>query len=321
MPLDEVDRLKKRIEQKEAALESAKKEEEDTFIKPLETQIKLLKLELEYSKGGGATLKAPDKLSQIEFLMTKKRELLRGFEKGLEDFPTNHIEYNKYSKIMDTVLAQYEYLAAKQTVIAENRALNELGRYIQIAESDGVKIVASTLEHEAQLDTFKPVKKERKKEPLFVLDFRKMALIVTVLLLFLSVYVGTVWRKTPYDRDIVINYVTARNHYIKATDGYMAGDFEKSTREYAIAAAFFNKAAKDADLAKEAKSGKMEVYFDNKKKFFQSWEQISLKMTASSAEFDSGNYDEGVNLVVESVGLSKLANSYNELAEQAWSII
>jgi hypothetical protein len=42
MPLDEVDRLKKRIEQKEAALESAKKEEEDTFIKPLETQIKLL---------------------------------------------------------------------------------------------------------------------------------------------------------------------------------------------------------------------------------------------------------------------------------------
>jgi hypothetical protein len=180
--------------------------------------------------------------------------------------------------------------------------------------------MASTLEHEAELGRFKPKKIEQRKKE-FVVDFQKITIVLVIFFLFLAVYLGVFWRKTPYDQDIIRSYVIARNHYIAGNDFYISGDYINSIKEYATAAAFFDQASDTAELAATSKSGKMSIYFSNKGRFFAVWEEISLKMIDSSEESLYGNQDLGVEYVEDAVEMAEIADRYNKLADEAWRLL
>ena len=320
MPEDEITLLLQRIKKKKEDLREAEAQGDKATSELLSTRLTLLNAEMSYLESGGSSINAPDSPSKLEFLLKEKKALLEEFKRNINHLPNGDIELSKYREIERILNAQYEYLSAKHKVISENRPVKELGRYMQLAEAEGVQIVASLLEHEVELKRFKPAKKERKKRE-FTVDFRKIPTIIVVLLLIFSLYTGLFWRKTPYDRDIIRNYVVARNHYIAANDHYVAGDYENSGKEYAVAAAYFNKASKDADLAAKDESGKMQIYFDNKRRFFQEWERISLRMIESSKEFQVGSARLGAAHAEEVVDMAETAGTYNRLAEEAWSLL
>jgi hypothetical protein len=320
MPEDELKNLQQRIKTKEELLKEAKSRGDSKVAEILSTKLSILKTEGSYLESGGKTIKAPDDPAEIDFLLKKKRALLDEMKGNTSKLPQGDIDLKGFKEIEKVISGQCEYLSAKRAVISESRSLSELGRYIQIAEDNGVQFSASSLEREADLERFKPSKVAKRKNE-FTLDFRKIALIGTVFFLLLSVYISTSWRKTPYDREIIRNYVVARNHQITGNDYYTSGDFENSIREYATAAAFFNRASKNAEFAAGTKSGKMFIYFNNKRKFFEEWEQISLKMIESSREFQSGNHNLAASHVGEAVEMAELAASYNNVAEEAWSLL
>jgi hypothetical protein len=320
MPEDELRLLKRRVITKTELLKEAERRGDIRTAKLLSIKLDLLKTEASYLESGGTTLKAPDDLSQIEFILRQRFALLEEMRGNMSKLPENDIDLQGFKEIEKVISAQCEYLSAKRAVISEERSLSELGRYIQLAEENGVRFSASPLEREADLERFKPPKIEKRKKE-FVLDFRQVALIITVIFLIFSVYIGTSWRKTPYDREIIRSYVVARNHQITGNDYYTGGDFEKAIKEYAIAAAFFNRASENAELAAKSKSGKMYIYFNNKRKFFEGWEQISLKMIESSREFQTGDHNLAASHVRKAVEMAELAATYNNVAEEAWGLI
>jgi hypothetical protein len=319
LPADEITIVKERIKKKEKLLKEAEDKGDKKSIEKNAVELSLLLVREGFLEVGGPLLEAPDDLAQINFLLKKKKALLDELESNLSNFPKSNVEYPNYKEIERTLNAQCEYLRAKYTVISERRPLQELGRYMQLSEAEGVCLVASPLEHEAELKRFKPGKKEKRKKGL-VLDFRKIALVLIVLSLLFSFYVGSSWRKTPYDREIIRSYVTARNHYLLANDYYVLGDYSNSIKEYATAAAFFNQAKIKGELAASSQSGKMKIYFDNKRKFFEGWEQISLKMIESSKAFQSDNFSQGKEYAGDAVRMADQAQSYNLIAEEAWRL-
>jgi hypothetical protein len=320
MSKDEVDLLIHRIRKNEEILKEAEEKGDATSVEFLSSRLSLLKIEAKYLLAGGDVLEAPDILSQLEFALSKKRILLRDLESSIQYMKRDDIETPKYREIKRILSAQCEYLSAKEKILSENRSLSELRVYLQLAEENGVHIVTSTLEHEAEVGRFKPKKIEpRKKE--FVVDFRKITAVLVIFFLVLAVYLGAFWRKTPYDRDIIRSYVIARNHYIAGNDYYISGDYINSIKEYATAAAFFDQASETAELAATSKSGKMSIYFSNKGRFFTVWEEISLKMIDSSEESLYGNQDLGVEYVEDAVEMADIADRYNRLADEAWRLL
>ncbi|RMF89903.1 MAG: hypothetical protein D6733_05255 [Methanobacteriota archaeon] len=321
---DELYLLRHRLKKREEELQKAEAAGDAKKVSLLSAEAALLRAEIRYLESGGASLEPPDDPAQLEFLLKEKRSLLSEFEKRINlsffQTPEEQVKLQRYRDIERILKAQCEYLSAKHAIVTENRNIGELREWIKIAEEEGVKIIGSVLEHEAEVESFRPVKKERKKKE-FVLDFRKMALGVAVLLLLLSFYFGIFWRKTPYDKEIIRSYVIARNHYIAANEHYVSGRYEDSRREYAIAAAFFNKAEQAAELAERGVHGKMRTYFDFKRKFFSQWELISLNMMRSSDEFRMGDPDAGAALALEAVEMAEKAAAYNGEAEKAWRII
>jgi len=320
MPEDEVDILIQRIRLTEEHLKVSKAKDDVDETDFLAAKLALLKTEAKYMLAGGRSLEAPDILAQIDFALSKKKALLAELERNIKVMPRDYLELAKYRRIEKILSAQIEYLSAKQTVIAENRKLSELGIYIQLAEENGVDIVPSALEHEAELDRFKPKKREKRKKEL-VIDFKMVAVVLIVFLLIFSVYLGAFWRKTPYDREIIRSYVIARNHYIAGNNYYTRGEYLGAVKEYATAAAFFDQAKETADLAAESRSGKMNVYFQNKGRFFAVWEEVSRKMIESSEQSLYGDPELAVKAVEDAVDLAGIANSYNELAEEAWRLL
>jgi|GEM_PF-5496980 len=320
MPEDDVDILIQRIRLTEEHHKAASAKGDEIEAEFLAAKLALLKTEAKYLLAGGKSLESPDVLAQIDFALSKKKALLAELERSLKGMPQDYIELAKYRRIEKIISSQCEYLSAKHTVIAENRRLSELGIYIQLAEENGVDIVPSTLEHEAELDRFKPRKMEKRKKEL-VIDFRMVAVVLIVFLLIFSVYLGAFWRKTPYDREIIRSYVIARNHYIAGNTYYTQGEYLGAVKEYATAAAFFNQAKETADLAASSRSGKMNVYFQNKGRFFTVWEEVSLKMIESSEQSLYGDPELAVKAVEDAVDLAGIANSYNELAEEAWRLL
>jgi hypothetical protein len=320
MPEDEVDTLIHRIRKNEEMLKEAEEKGDHTAVEFLSSRLTLLKIEAKYQLAGGDSLEAPDNLSQLEFSLSKKRTMLRELENAIKYMQRDDIETPKYREMHRILSAQCEYLSAKEKIISENRSLSELSAYIQLTEENGVHIVTSALEHEAEVGRFKPKKTEpRKKE--FVVDFQKITIVLVIFFLVLAVYLGGFWRKTPYDRDIIRSYVIARNHYIAGNDYYISGDYINSIKEYATAAAFFDQASDTAKLAAASKSGKMYVYFSNKERFFTVWEEISLKMIDSSEESLYGNSDLGIEYVEDAVEMADLADRYNRLADEAWRLL
>ncbi len=317
---DEIDLLDTRIAKKEKlikeAAEKGDKKAEELYL----NKLALLKAKKKYIESGGNELKAPDDPGQIEFDLKAKKTLLADFKIHIKHLPQDDVDVPLYQEIENILKAQVEYLSAKYLVITENRPISELSRYIRLTESEGVDLISSGLEHEADVHAYKPKKvKARKKE--FHFDLRKIPLIIAVIFLLFSVYIGTSWRKTPYDREIIRSYVVARNYYISGNNNYMQGNYESSVRDYAIAAAYFNKASKEAQSAAATQSGRMRLYFDYKGKFFIEWEKISLKMVDSSNEFKSGDHVEGADLAQEAVTMAERAMDLNELSEEAWSLI
>jgi hypothetical protein len=320
MTEDEAELLLRRIQKKEDLVKEAKKSGDKKTVKDLSMRIALLEWEVIYVDSGGNSLNAPDDISQIEFMITNKKTSLEGFKRNIKLLPNDDIDLAKYTKIIETLTAQIEYLSAKRKVIIENRHLKELAKYIKIAESEGVRIIASPLEHQADVSRFKPVKREKRKKG-FTIDTSKISIYVIIFFLLLSVYIGTSWRKTPYDRAIIRNYVVARNHYIEGNNNYVTGDYENSMKEYAIAATFFSKASADATLASNSNKGKMSIYFNNKRRFFKQWEDISIKMVESSKEFESGDPNVAAAYAEEVVWMAEIAETYNNLADEAWGLI
>jgi hypothetical protein len=324
MQKDEINVLKARLKKREEELKTAEEKGDSKAVEFLISEAALLNAEILYIKSGGKVLKAPDDPAQLEFLLKEKKTILKEFESKINlsffQSPEEQIKLENYRKIERILKAQCEYLTAKHTIITEDRHLTELRRWIKLTEDEGVEIVASTLEHEAEIESFRPSKKEKEKKE-FVIEFRKVALAMAVVFIILAVYFGTYWRKTPYDRGIIRDYVVARNHYLTANDYYVTGDYENSKKEYAIAAAFFNRAENGAGLAAKSRRGKMRLYFENKKMFFEQWELIGLNMIKSSEEFQSGDPDVGTEYVVEAVGMAELAGRYNREAEEAWRLL
>ncbi|GBE19247.1 MAG TPA: hypothetical protein ENH13_01615 [Euryarchaeota archaeon] len=320
MPEDEVDILIQKIGLTEEHLKVSRAKGDENEADFLAAKLALLKTEAKYLLAGGNSLESPDVLAQIDFVLSKKKALLAELERNINNLPDNYIELAKYRRIEKILSAQIEYLSAKHRVIAENRRLSELGIYIQLAEENGVDIVPSALEHEAELDRFKPKKREKRKKEL-VIDFRMVAVVLIVFLLIFSIYLGAFWRKTPYDREIIRSYVIARNHYIAGNNYYTQGEYLGAVKEYATAAAFFNQAKETADLAASSRSGKMNIYFQNKGRFFAVWEEVSRKMIESSEQSLYGDPELAVKAVEDAVDLAGIANNYNDLAEEAWRLL
>lgn len=318
MEKDELDLLEHRIQTINKKIDKGGLEEEDRLN--LSVELGLLNSEKRYILEGGARLKSDDNIGDLDFLLKKKKSILSDITKNLEFLPPDHVEMPKFNMIRNTLQAQSEYLAAKRRVILENRSLSELSRYIRLAEEDGVEIVASHLEHEAELQYYKPEKTEsRKKE--FTVNFQKIALILAVFFFLVALYGGISWRKTPYDKTIIRSYVVGRAHYLNGNELFVKGDYQGGVNDYTIAAAFFNRASDEAYLAAASKRGKMNIYFDYKGKFFQQWEKISLKMAESSKAFKSNDPEKGALYANEASSMTGMANSYNQFAEEAWSLL
>jgi len=312
--------IKEAIRIKELKLRKAEEEGDHEAMEELEAKIALLKAEAFFLESGGAALKAPDELSEIDFLLSGKKRLLEELREAMGRKQVEDVELERYRRIERLLAAQCSYLEAKRRVVSENRSLSELARYIRLAEEEGVEIVSSPLEHEAEVSLFKAPKRRRKvRKP--VLEPRRLAIFLAALLLVFSFYIGVAWRKTPYDREIIRSYLIARGHYMEGSREYVAGDFESSMREYAMAAAFFHKASEQAGLAAESQLGRMRRYFSYKRKFFHGWEMISLAMLNSSREFKSGDPSLGYAYAEDAVDMAEEAQRYNKAAEEFWRII
>jgi hypothetical protein len=320
VPEDELSLLSYRIRKYEKLLKDVKEKKDEKAIDLYSAKLALIKAKKKYLELGGNTLKTSDDLPEIEFHLKEKKTIIQEITRNVKVLPKNDVEYSIYKEIEKIIGSQREYLKAKHHVISEDRPVKELGSYMQLAEADGIDIIASPLEHEAELHSFKPTKREKRKKE-FTIDFRKLAVVIAVFFLLLSLYFGIFWRKTPYDREIIRNYVVARTHFLSGNEYYVSGNFENSIREYATAAAFFNRASKEADRASSDESGKMQIYFANKRKFFHEWEKISLKMLDSSKEFQSGDPALASVYAVEVVDMAELAETYDKLAEEAWGLL
>ncbi len=320
MPEKVLEVIRKRILKKEEMLKKAKEEGDKSVIKLYQTKLALLRAEERYLQSGGRSLSVPDNLRDIELILEEKKELLKELKNNLVHLPQRDIDSRKFRDVGRILGAQIEYLLAKHSVILENRSFKELSSYIQLASEDGVEILCSPLEHEAEAEIFRPAKKVKKKREL-TLDFRRLSLILVVLLVVMATYFGTVWRRTPYDRDIIRSYSVGRNHYLKANDYYVQGTFKNSIHEYQVAAAFFKKASQQAGKAAGTKTGKMNEYFAAKKNFFETWEDISLVMTKSGREFMKGDPSVGSAYAMDAVKMAQTASEYNKAAEDAWSLI
>lgn len=319
MNRDELKLLRQRLNRKQEQLTEAENTNDQSSVSSLSAAIELINVEIEYFEKGGETLKTSDDLLNLSLLIKEKNKLLERLEKQLKSLPDDDINLAKYSSMERILKAQIDYLNAKHTILSENRNISELGRWLGFAEKEGVKIISTPLEHQAELELFKPAKHEKQKT--FVIEFKKIAIVLTLLLIIAAFYMGVYWRKTPYDREIIRAYVVANNVYVTGNADYTSGNYTDSEKKYLTAAAYFNKAKTHAGMAASSQRGKMKIYFGYKEKFFTQWEAISLEMAESSRDFISEEYNSAADHAVEAVNMAKIANDYNRDAEEAWRLL
>lgn len=314
---DEFDLLEKRIDHIKGELG---KRVEENVKRELSIKLELLLAKRQYLIQGGPALKSDDSLGDIDFQLKKKKKIINDLSRGIELLPYDDVERPGFEKILRVLSAQYDYLTAKRKVILENRSLPELSHYIRLAEEEDVEIYASPLEHEAELQAYKPSVKESRKK-VFAPNFQKMGLYIAIIFFLIALYAGISWRKTPYDREIIRSYGIGRAYYFDGNDRFIKGDYQGAVNSYATAAAFFNRAKSEADLAASTKKGKMNIYFENKGEFFHQWELISLKMADSSNAFRLSDTVKGAQYANEASSMVSTANTYNDMAEEAWSLL